>query len=227
MTCWTIFFANASGCSRASATVAGSSGQPGAGVVKPLSLEEFPPRLPAARQQPQAVHEEHRREVRVVGAVDLGTSQSASVDRRCRSSWILSTSACPARPRLRLCLPPVDAPESSSRCNAVFTSARGVPRSRVICRYQATRRSRGRRAAGRSPSGSGRPSAADLAVAGSAERLAVIRPQGVGVASRRFRLELRRHRPALRGVDRDRRRARRRARRAPLGSRRRGRGRHR
>lgn len=37
VTCCTIIFAKASGCSRASATVAGSSGQPGARVVYPLS----------------------------------------------------------------------------------------------------------------------------------------------------------------------------------------------
>jgi hypothetical protein len=53
-------WANTSGCSFASSTVLGSSGQSGATVGVAGLLENCPPPLPAAGEQPQTVDEHYR-----------------------------------------------------------------------------------------------------------------------------------------------------------------------
>ena len=81
--------------------VVGPAGREG---DEPVVLEEVAPGLPAAREQPQAVHEHDRGELRRVRPLDLGAFPVGQ-DRSCLFAhrWILSTSARPSRPRLRLC----------------------------------------------------------------------------------------------------------------------------
>ena len=132
MTCWTIFFANASGCSRASATVAGSSGQPGATVVKPLSSKK-------SRHGCQLLDSSHSPCTKSTGVRSEALARSISA--RSQSASV--------EPAVSLIVDPFDvgrslrgpgsgyaspgasSPDSKSRCNAVFTSTEFVPRSRV------------------------------------------------------------------------------------------------